>query len=275
MHLDGIDWQGAPWRDLPLEVLGPALSVPSMLSAEEARLYHWLGTRAEGTGAVIDLGAFAGGSAARLLSGLAAAGAGNRLHAYDRFTATAQLRERHLYPAGLPEQDHDDILPAVNRFLSPWADRVTLERGDIAQVRWTGGPVEILAIDAGKTPRLADRIAAEFLTALEPGRSVLIHQDFLRAEQPWLAAQMARLAGFFTPLAKVGPDCVLFLPTARVTEDALAQARTEGLDDIGLIEAVLLAQRAFDDRLPGHRFRAMVRKIRANPGVRISWQMRK
>jgi hypothetical protein len=246
-----------------------------MLSPEEGQLYHWLGRNAAGAGATLDLGAFAGGSAARLLSGLAESGAPYHLHAYDRFTARRETRERQLYPQGVAATDSDDILPLVEVHLAPWQGRVTLHRGDIALARWSGAPVEIMAVDAGKTPQLADHIAATFFPALVPGHSVVIQQDFLHAPQPWLAVQMARLRGCFRPLARVASDCVLFLCTAPVLPDALRAARTEGLDDAGLIAGLAEAADLFAADLPRDRFRAMVRKLRANPGVRVAWQMRK
>ena len=50
-----------------------------------------------------------------------------------------------------------------------------------------------LVIVAAKTPALADHIAAVFLSAMVPGRSVLIHQDFLHAGLPWLPVQIIRI----------------------------------------------------------------------------------
>jgi hypothetical protein len=263
-----------PWRDLPEADLARAFAVPGMLSREEGLLYHWLGRTARGEGATIDLGAFAGGSAARLLSGLERSGAPFHLHAYDRFTARRETRERRLYPHGVPRSDSDDILPLVQAHLAPWQDHVTLHRGDILQARWDGAPAGLVAVDAAKTPALADHIAATFFPALVPGRSIVIQQDFLHAPQPWIAVQMARLQGAFRPLAQVAADCVLFLCTAPVSADALRAARTEGLDDASLIAGLAEAADLFAPLLPRERFRAMVRKLRANPGVRVAWQMR-
>lgn len=267
-------WPDAPWRDIPAADLAPALAVPSMLSDREAQLYHWLGRRARGAGATIDLGAFAGGSAARLLSGLALSGNRYHLHAYDRFTAKPSTRARHLTRHGVPHAEDCDILPLATAHLSPWAPHVTLHRGDIAQAEWPGNPVEIIAIDAAKSPGLADHVAAQFFPALVPGVSVVIHQDFLHASQPWLAVQMARLAPAFATLGRVAADCVAFLNIAPVTPDMLTEARTDGMDDSALIHATRAAADHFAALAPRPRFRAMIARIKANPGVRIAWKMR-
>lgn len=264
-------WPARPWTAVPAAALAPGLAVPSMLSDEEAQLYHWLGARAQGLGATVDLGAFAGGSAARLLSGLALSGRPYHLHAYDRFQAKPSTRARFL-----PGTDRGarDILPLARAHLAPWAPHVTLHPGDIGAQRWTGGPVEILAIDAAKTPALADHIAATFFPALIPGRSVVIHQDFLHDAQPWLAVQMLRLAGAMRTLGRVSRDTVVFAPLRAVTPEDLAAARTDGLDDGALIAALRDAADHWAGVIPRPRLSAMIRKIKAHPGVRVAWRLR-
>ena len=263
-----------PWLGVTAEDLAVALGVPSMLSFEESQLYHWLGANSAGFGATVDLGAFAGGSAARLLSGLTVSGKPHHLHAYDRFTANAKARAQHLSPHGVAMTDDDNILPLATGLLAPWAGHFTLHRGDILAQIWAGGPVETVALDAGKTTALTDHIAGQFFPALVPGRSVVIHQDFLRAQQPWLCAQMQSLSAYFAPLAVVAKDCVVFLCTQAVPDVALAAAATDRLTDTELIAAVQRAAKLYAPLIPKNRFGAMVRRIKANPGTRIAWQMR-
>ena len=124
---------------------------------------------------------------------------------------------------------------------------------------WTGGAVEVLAVDAGKTPALADRIAEQFFPALIPGVSLVIQQDFLHRVQPWLVVQMARLSHCFVPLQKVSSDCVVFLCTAPVTPADLHGARTDGLKDAALIAGLRQAADLFAPSLPRDRFRDMVK----------------
>ena len=265
---------GQPWLGVGAAALAGALAVPSMLSYQESQLYHWLGTTAQGFGATVDLGAFAGGSAARLLSGLSAGGRPHHLHAYDHFTADATARARHLSPGGVALTDQNDILPLVGHLLQPWAGQYTLHRGDIATQVWRGGPIEILAIDAAKNTASADHIAAAFFPALVPGRSIVIHQDFLHARQPWLCVQMQLLAAHFVPLAQVAEDCVVFLHTDAVTRQAVMAAKTDALTDAKLLSGVRAAARHYEPMIARRRFGAMVGRIQANPGIRAAWGMR-
>lgn len=270
--LDAL-WPSRPWEAVTDDALAPALAVPSMLSLDEARLYHWLGARARGAGATVDLGAFAGGSAARLLSGLALSGRPYHLHAYDRFEAKPATRAKHLPGAPTAAEGETDILPLARAHLAPWAPHVTLHRGDIGRQVWSGAPLEILAIDAGKTPALTDHIAAEFFPCLVPGVSVVIHQDFLHATQPWLVLQMLRLSHRFRLHGTVAKDAAVFTPLALPTPDDLAAARTEGLDDDALIAGLREAAKRWSGLIPRHRFRTMIERLKANPGVRVAWQM--
>jgi hypothetical protein len=263
-----------PWAALPRAEMAQGLAVPSMLKPEESQLYHWLGKTVQGDGATVDLGAFAGGSAARLLGGLALSGRDFHLHAYDHFRSSRQWWAKFLPDEPLPDHDNADILPIARRYLAPWADRVTFHPGEIAEMPWTGGPIKILAVDAAKGSAIADHIAATFFPALVAGRSIVIHQDYLMSVQPWLPAQMVMLANHFLPLTHVAKDCVAFLCLSTPTPAALKAAETNALTDGALMKAVREAAKWHEDMIPRDRFKAMLDRIKANPGIRLAWQMR-
>lgn len=268
------EFAARPWMSVPEADLGVAARVPTMLTPEESLLYHWLGRRVQGEGATVDLGAYAGGSAARLLSGLALSGREFHVHSYDRFRSSRAFWARFMPDEPLPETDDADLLPVVNRHLAPWRDRVTLHVGDIGEKRWTGGPIEILSVDAAKGAVMADHVAAEFFPALVPGRSIVVQQDYLMAVQPWLCAQMVALRDCFLPLAHVPRVGLVFLTVAQVTETALVAARVGGLTDGKLMQGVRAAAAWHADMVPRGRFTAMLDQIKVNPGVRLGWQMK-
>lgn len=268
------EFAARPWLSATEADLGAAAQVPTMLTPEEGQLYHWLGRRVRGEGVTVDLGAYAGGSAARLLSGLELSGRPFHVHSYDRFRSSRAFWARYMPDEPLPEADDADLLPVVQRHLSPWEGRVTLHVGDIGQMRWTGGPVEILSVDAAKGAVLADHIAAEFFPALLPGRSILVQQDYLMAVQPWLCAQMVALRGCFLPLAHVPKVGLVFLCVAPVTEAALQAARVGTLTDGKLMQRVREAAAWHEAMVPRGPFKAMLEQVKAHPGVRLGWQMR-
>lgn len=268
------EFASRPWEAVPEAEMAAGLAVPAMLKLGESQLYHWLGRHVQGDGATVDLGAYVGGSAARLLSGLALSGREYQLHAYDHFRSSRALWEKFLTDDPLPESDNADILPLALRYLAPWEGHVTLHAGEIAEQHWTGGEIEILAVDAAKGSAIADHIAAEFFPALVPGRSVLVQQDYLMAVQPWLPAQMIALSEYFVPLAQVETFCVAFLCVKQVDAAALKAARTDVLKDGALMKRVREAAKWHDGMIRRERFQAMLKRIKANPGVRLGWQMR-
>jgi hypothetical protein len=142
-------------------------------------------------------------------------------------------------------------------------------------MRWTGGAIEILAIDAAKGAGIADHVAAEFYPALVAGRSVVVQQDYLISVQPWLCAQMVMLADCFVPLALVAKDCVAFLCMRPPTKAELEAAQTLELTDGALMKRVREAAKWHDGMIGRDRFQAMLQRIKDNPGVRLGWQMRR
>jgi hypothetical protein len=261
-----------PWKQVPHSETSACDDVPTMLRREECLLYYWLAKNTKGLGATIDLGTFAGGSTAYLAAGLSASGHPHHLHGYDRFTASEEARALHLSPNGIPLTDQHDILPLAQRFLAPWAQNMTLHHGEIADLEWSGAPVELLVIDAAKSTSLADHIAQQFFPHLIAGQSIVVQQDFLHSQQPWLAVQMVRLADYFTPLGLVAKDCVVFLNTAPVTAGALKNACTDVMDDEKLFAQLRAAAKLYDF-IPKDRFKTLMDKLRANPGARVAWQL--
>lgn len=260
-----------PWRRIALSRLEAARAVPTMLSETEQKLYYWL-TRhwAAGRGAIVDLGCFAGGSTARLALGHAEAGLTTPIHAYDRFTAQARVKRRVLYPQGISPFDGEDILPLARELLRPWQAHITLHRGQIEEQHWQNGPIEILVMDAGKTAPDLDRMAQIFFPHLVPGTSLLVQQDYLQWNQPWVAVQMELLADVFTPRAHARPDTVVWECTAPVTADALARAQVADLSDEMMLAYLELAYERFEGWNLGRRIDTLIRAMRANPGQRAA-----
>jgi len=241
-----------------------------MLSAEEERLYWWLGAHwVRDAGTVVDLGCFAGGSTARLAEGLAAGGRAAAVVACDRFRIAPAHQRKFLAPAGLPALEGDDAMALVAGLLAPWGARVRLQRAEVkAGFVWEGGPVEVLVIDLAKTAAAADAVAAAFFPALIPGRSVVVQQDFLHRAQPWLVAQMEALGAFFLPVAHCPPASMVFLCRARPGAADLAAAAVATIDDAAMAAALAAARRRYAGWGLGARVAAAAALLARTPGAR-------
>ncbi|MEM0923771.1 MAG: class I SAM-dependent methyltransferase [Pseudomonadota bacterium] len=257
---------GRPWDRAEWDPPAAALAVPTMLTEEEGRLLHWLGaTWAEGAGSICDLGCFAGGSTARLA---ASAAESAEIHAFDFFTISAEHKQKFLYDNGVRRFWGSNLMPCAKRLLAPWQDKITLHKTDIAAERWARGPIEILFIDAMKTPETGDAILRNFFPALIPGRSIIVHQDYQHWRQPWIPAQMEMLRHALRPIAWCARNTVVFavdlLPS---TEDLDAAAMADAGDD----RMTGLLQRALRTAPKGHARRMLAHMILAledMPGCR-------
>lgn len=248
-----------------------------MLHRQEQRLYYWL-TRHQigGPGAIVDLGAFAGGSTARLAQGLVDGGHEGVIHAYDRFTADPRTKADHLYRHGIAPFEGNDIAALARRLLAPWADRIRLHPGEIQDSGWNpgDGPIAVLVLDACKRTEWTDFTAASFYPHLVPGRSVIAHQDFLQWNQFWLPPHMALMGDWFAPLAYIPGTTVLWRCVARPDPAAMAARRVADLDDAAMIAAIEALRARFRGWGIGAALGRQIATIRANPGERRHWEMR-
>ena len=268
-HAPPAPFQDRPWHQASAALPAQAAAVPTMLTEEEGNLLYWLARDyATGDGTICDLGCFAGGSTARLASGVAAAGRNGIVHAFDHFTLTDAQKERYLYPAGISPFGGKDMQDAVGQLLAPWRDHVNLRPGDITKSDWRDGPIELLFIDAAKSPAAGDRIAEIFMPHLIPGRSVVIQQDYLHWRQPWVAAQMEMMTDCMQVVGWCQRNTVIFLVTQEVSRAQLRAAATRNLTDEQMIELLGRALVKFPERPQRAHLARAIMGLRDNPNVR-------
>lgn len=173
-----------------------------MLSDAELTLLEW--STAEyftGQGTIIDAGCFLGGSTCALARGLGKnRRATGRIHAMDRFIVSEEeMGAGYIKPFPQISQA-GSFRSAFDRNVHAYEAFLEVHDGDLTEFLWKGDPVEILFVDVAKTPALDQRLMRQFYPCLIPGQSLLIHQDFLWREVPWLALSMDHLAEYFEPL---------------------------------------------------------------------------
>ena len=271
---DVLAFEKRPWRKVDPRRLAAADPVFTMLHRDERQLYYWL-TRdyAEGAGAVVDLGAYVGGSTACLAEGAVAAERPLDIHAYDRFEIQNAERKARLIKDGVPEFEGADILPAIREMLEQWQDQITLHPGDIREMGWQGGPVELLIVDAAKHADTGDHIARTWYPALIPGQSIVVHQDFLNVRQPWIAAQMTLFSDFFEPVALVHRETVVFRCIKAVTPRDVVTRRVVGMPDTAYVSAIRAMQPVADAMGGQERFRRLLAVAETHPDIRVSHKL--
>lgn len=185
---------------------------PGMLTLEErAMLTRIVATTWRGAGAIVDGGSFLGSSLVAEAQGLQAIPLraaldwsrfpdGKPIHGYERefhpLPRRSGATRRKVYD-GIEHIVGENLVPALERATEPYRDDIALHIGDLNDQRWDGSPIEIAFIDVCKTARLNAHVSREFLPALVPGASTLIHQDFFFDRLPWIRVTMGHLADYF------------------------------------------------------------------------------
>ena len=185
MSADPLRWLlRRPWRDATLP--SDAIGIPTMLSKTERKLLYGLARDyATGDAAIVDGGSFLGGSTAAILAGVrdrVPPWDGPPVASYDLFRVDSYMVEKFF-----PDRTHGDSFREefdahVARFDVPHQVR----EGDIAQIGWDGGPIDVLFLDVLKSPQVADAVVRDFFPSLVPGRSVIVHQDYAAHYIPWV-----------------------------------------------------------------------------------------
>ena len=178
--------------ELLRDALPPELAaLPAMIEPVERRLlYNRARHHYEAAGAIVELGAFLGGSAASLAAGLRdnpSAGDTRRVHTFDCFECSsrgalapmlhAQLRHYGLDHGLVSYGDRLDFEDCFLQVIAPYAQWINPTRAFLSDVRWES-PIEILHIDLPKDYAQLRYVKQRFFPHLVHG-AIVIHQDFV------------------------------------------------------------------------------------------------
>jgi len=176
----------------------------SMILWPEQKLLHWLARNVyTGEGCIGDLGCFVGSSTLSLASGLSRnphAVKRKVIHSYDMFVVPDDPYTLKRLPGGRRPGDRfiDVFLENIGE-LREW---IEVHDGDLRREKWKFGPIEILFIDICKCWSTNQAVMETFFPHLIAGRSIIVHQDFVRVWNPWIPVTMAYLAEYFEVLAE-------------------------------------------------------------------------
>lgn len=230
-------------RPLPDDVA----AIPSMMSIGERQfLFDIARSYYSGQGLIVDAGIFLGASTMCFGSGL------RRNPRLPEFVArwerpvmscelgllSAQMPlslKRHGLGQGL--RPGDSFAPILEGFIAPVRDLVDLRLGDITEVgriedptRVRKTPIEILFLDVLKSPELSEFCFREYLPRLIPRRSLVIQQDYLNGDLPFIHVHQEFFASKFEYVGELSSSAVFRL-VHRITDDEVAAMLSGTLDD--------------------------------------------
>jgi hypothetical protein len=176
-----------PWGDVTLPP--DAIGIPTMLSKAERRLLYSLARDyAPGEGAIVDAGCFLGGSSAALLAGLrdrATPWTGPPVESYDLFRVEEFTIEKFFRDRSV--RAGESFRPRYDAHVARFDVPHVVHEGDITEIGWSGGPIDVLFLDVLKSWEINDAVLRGFFPSLMPGRSVIVHQDYGWGDTPWIA----------------------------------------------------------------------------------------
>jgi len=187
-----------PWRisDKQISEINP---IGSMIGEDESRFLFWLGANYfKGIGIILDLGPLAGGSTYSLANGvlhnIKVSSKDQVIYSYDLWSFWDSWGV--FFPNKIIRQGQD-ILPFFIENLANFHNMVIPQKGNLLNAKWDETPIEIIFIDAAKTPQLMEHIVNEFYPMLIPGHSLVLQQDFISAECPWIHIIQEHLSDYF------------------------------------------------------------------------------
>jgi hypothetical protein len=219
-------------------IVSPTLRrLHGMTTANEKAYLYWYAKHIfTGKGDIVDLGCWLGSTSISLAMGLERnnrAKTNKHIHSYDEFIWRAYMDNGAKGTNLEGKYRHgDSFLDEFKRRTYPWRQYIKACPGDLAQVGWSGGPIEFLLIDAMKSWDAASGVVQKFFPALVPGVSIIMHQDFAHWFTAWIHPIHYRLRDYFTPLYDVpSSGSMLFrlvrpIPSELVKQDWLTSRFT-------------------------------------------------
>lgn len=227
-------------------------------SIEEQAWCRWFAAEAyTADGVIVELGPWLGSLTASYCEGLRAnpraAARGKTAYVYDLFEWSAIFEEwaRGTNHAGRfrPGDSFEDYFRALRhddeRFL-------TILRADLATAPWLGPPIELLINDAVKSLAVADNVFRTFVPALIPGRSYVMHQDFLWSTDAYIQVFMFLARDSFVYEHAVPRSTAALFRNVRRFDPAVLHGYTAGgtLDQALIAETFAWSRRTLTDVSP-------------------------
>lgn len=226
-----------------IEAAPPAvLTADGQLSTYDRLIYYWAAREFfSGQGTIVDAGALVGGTTCIFGAGLQlnarAANIAPPLHVYDLFQDSRDGYSAQLlkgwYNDHADTSDPYDFERHFRRNTREHEHLIRVHKGDITTGAYDDPrDIEVLSIDVAKNADLMLAVARIFFPRLMPGRSVILHQDYVFPYQPWLHIAMELMSDLLEKVYDPPNHCTaVFVPRRQITvADVEARLGRSGAD---------------------------------------------
>jgi hypothetical protein len=163
---------------------------------------------------------------------------GVHIHAFDNFRWYGPIMNQfwqETFPGSRPTES-ESFRHLFEHVVGAWTSLIEIHAGDLLDQKWSEA-IEVMSIDAMKTPELARHIVAEFMPALIPGAYVF-HQDFCFETTWWIHIYHHLLRHRFElsdPLP--GASGMMFRVVSPITADDAKRVLAHDLADTEIADA--------------------------------------
>lgn len=107
---------------------------------------------------------------------------------------------------------NDSCRGLFDQNISSISSIVNIHQGDISEIGWRGGPIEILFLDILKAPNTNDRVIRDFFPSLIHSRFVFVQQDYINEVHFWIRITMEILREYciYADLSNIHPPPIFF-----------------------------------------------------------------
>jgi len=175
------------WSDIII----PNCPVPSMLTNDEMRYYHYITQFYAGVGAVIEIGPWIGSSTYNIVAGLLdnpAFNKGQQLYVFDDFVWRSSWMDKWLVNTNIQKPNHlDSFQPLFHEMTQQYSAYIDakamklLDTGDNAEVPWFSwdhGSVELCIVDCGRALMMNETWYQALEPYFIPNRTIIVMQDW-------------------------------------------------------------------------------------------------
>jgi predicted O-methyltransferase YrrM len=265
----------SPWNSRFFPMPGWCKKYPTMLTQEEMRLLAWLAQHSPVVGDIVDLGSFLGGSTVSLALGASRSRIRRKVHAYDVFEINETLAEQFLTKRGHSCDGlvaGNDALPVFKHFTNYFADLIDTRVGDVMDATWPNSPIAILFIDISKTTLINDHIVTEFFPHLQKG-SLIVQQDFLLYQNPWLFPTMHKLRDSIEMLGHAEDYSAVFGVRSTPSSKELKSCLSTSTSTEETLEAIQYFRRLFRRTRQIEMIDALLASYQAAPNAKEAWNL--
>lgn len=173
----------APWLGASVE----PITMPGMITDEEAQYYEYVGTMFEGFGTAMELGPWLGKSTKHIIRGLQMNHQfSGPLFVFDDFTWRSSWMDPHT-PADLRRANHANFRDLFESFVKDIKSDLQIQTAKIVdyegnehlpKIAWSGQPIEIMYVDCGRTFEVNEEWYKIFSGNFIPDVTLLVLQDW-------------------------------------------------------------------------------------------------